>query len=34
VGPHGNPTTSNLFAMVAAVQRQAHVEAHVEAHEI
>ena len=30
VGPRGNPTASNLFAMVAALQHQTHVEAHVE----
>ena len=32
VGPHGNPSASNLFAMVAALQHQTHVEAHVETH--
>ena len=32
VGPKGNPTASNLFSMLAALQRQTHVEAHVEAH--
>jgi DNA-binding phage protein len=30
VGPRGNPTASNLFAMVAALQHQTHVETHVE----
>jgi DNA-binding phage protein len=34
VGPRGNPTASNLFAMLAALQRQTHVEAHVEAHTV
>jgi DNA-binding phage protein len=32
VGPRGNPTASNLFAMVAALQHQTHVETHVETH--
>lgn len=32
VGPHGNPTATNLFAMVAALQHQTHVETHVETH--
>ena len=30
VGPHGNPTANNLFAMVTALQHQTHVETHVE----
>lgn len=30
VSPRGNPSASNLFAMVAALQHQTHVEAHVE----
>ena len=30
VGPHGNPTATNLFAMVTALQHQTHVETHVE----
>jgi DNA-binding phage protein len=33
VGPHGNPTANNLFAMVAALQHKTHVETHVETHE-
>src|SRR5260370_54790 len=32
VGPRGNPTASNLFAIVAALQHQTHVETHVEPH--
>ena len=32
VGPHGNPTANNLFAMVTALQHQTHVETHVETH--
>jgi hypothetical protein len=28
VGPHGNPTANNLFAMVTALQHQTHVETH------
>ena len=32
VGPRGNPTASNLFAIVAALQHQTHVETHVETH--
>ncbi len=32
VGPRGNPTASNLFATIAALQHQTHVQAHVEAH--
>jgi DNA-binding phage protein len=30
VGPRGNPTASNLFAMVAALQQKTHTHAHVE----
>jgi DNA-binding phage protein len=30
VSPRGNPSANNLFAMVAALQHQTHVEAHVE----
>ena len=30
VGPRGNPTASNLFAMVAALQHKTHTQAHVE----
>jgi DNA-binding phage protein len=30
VGPRGNPTASNLFAMVAALQQKTHTQAHVE----
>jgi DNA-binding phage protein len=30
VGPHGNPTASNLFAMVAALQQKTRTQAHVE----
>lgn len=30
VGPRGNPTATNLFAILASVQRQAHVRAHVD----
>jgi DNA-binding phage protein len=32
VGPHGNPTANNLFAMVTALQHQTHVETRVETH--
>jgi DNA-binding phage protein len=32
VGPKGNPTAANLFATLAALQHQTHVEAHVETH--
>src|SRR5271155_5167275 len=32
VGPKGNPTAANLFATVAALQHQTHIEAHVETH--
>jgi DNA-binding phage protein len=28
VGPRGNPTASNLFAIVAALQHQTHLETH------
>ena len=31
VSPRGNPSANKLFAMVAALQHQTHVEAHVEA---
>jgi DNA-binding phage protein len=33
VGPKGNPTAANLFAMVGALQRKTHVAAHIETHE-
>ena len=34
VGPRGNPTANNLFAMVAALKQRTHVEARVETHEV
>jgi DNA-binding phage protein len=30
VGPKGNPTATNLFAIVGAIQKRAHVVAHVQ----
>jgi DNA-binding phage protein len=33
VGPRGNPTANNLFAMVAALKQKTHVEARVETYE-
>jgi DNA-binding phage protein len=33
VGPQGNPTGSNLFAMVAALKQKTHVETRVETYE-
>jgi DNA-binding phage protein len=30
MGPRGNPTANNLFAVIAAIQRQAHLAARVE----